>query len=84
VLVLFGEYVVGEAAVSGGECFFLALAAFDGRHCGDVDAASAQLNLQARKNSWVAECDVLWMAPPSRTTSTSASQSHSASDSPLL
>jgi hypothetical protein len=28
VLVLFGECVVGEAAVSGVECFFLALAAF--------------------------------------------------------
>jgi hypothetical protein len=45
VLVPFGEYVVGEAAVSGGECFFLALTAFAGRHCGDVDSASAQLNL---------------------------------------
>jgi hypothetical protein len=62
VLVLFGECVVGEAAVSGGECFFLALAACAGRHCGDVDSASAQLNLQAQKNSWVVECDVLWMA----------------------
>jgi len=44
-LVLFGECVVGEAAVSGGECFFLALAAFAGRHCGDADLASAQLYL---------------------------------------
>ena len=60
--MLFGECVVGEAAVSGGECFFLAFAACAGRHCGDVDSASAQLNLQARKYSWVVECDVLWMA----------------------
>ena len=45
VLVLFGECVVGEAAVSGGECFFLALVAFAGRHCGDADLASAQLYL---------------------------------------
>ena len=60
--MLFDDYVVSEAAVSGGECIFLALAAFAGRHCGDVDSASAQLYLQARKNSWVVECDVLWIA----------------------
>jgi hypothetical protein len=61
LLVLFDEHVAGAAAVSGGECFFLALATFAGRHCGDVDSASAQLNLQPQENSWVAECDVLWM-----------------------
>lgn len=61
--MLFGEYVVGyEAVVSGGECFFLALVAFAGSHCGDPDLASAQLYLQARKNSWVVERDVLWIA----------------------
>jgi hypothetical protein len=48
--VLFGEYavvvVVGyEAAVSGVECFFLALVALAGSHCGDADLASAQLYL---------------------------------------
>jgi hypothetical protein len=50
VLVLFGEHavvvVVGyEAAVSGVECFFLALVAFAESHCGDADLASAQLYL---------------------------------------
>jgi hypothetical protein len=45
VLALFGECVVGEAAVSGVGRFFLALAAFAGRHCGDADLASAQLYL---------------------------------------
>ena len=44
------------------ECFFLALVAFAESHCGDVDLASAQLYLQARKNSWIIERDVLWMA----------------------
>ena len=60
--MLFGEYVVGEGAVSGVECCFLALVAFAGRHCADADLASAQLDLQARKDSWVAERDVLSMA----------------------
>lgn len=45
VLVPFGEYVVVvvvgyEAAVSGVECFFLALVAVAGSHCGDADLAS--------------------------------------------
>lgn len=61
MLVLFGECVVGEVAVSGVECCFLALVAFAGRHCGDADLASAQLDLQERKDSWVAERDVLLM-----------------------
>ena len=60
--MLFGEYVVGEAAVSGGGCFFLALVAFAGGHCADADLASGQLYLQARKDSWVVERDVLSMA----------------------
>lgn len=61
--MLFGGSFAGyEAVVLGGECFFLALAAFVGSHCGDADLASAQLYLQARKNSWVVERDVLWMA----------------------
>jgi hypothetical protein len=45
VLVLFGECVVGEAAVSGVGCYILALVAFAGSHCGDADLASAQLYL---------------------------------------